>query len=856
MSAGKGRRLLAGSCLAALAAFAQPAFAQNAATPQTGAAPQDSAATTDDQGITDIVVTARYVSENVQDTPIAITAQTSTQLQAANVTQLSTLGAVVPNLFTMPGDSQSAGTPVIGMRGVTQGSTSSLAVPPALAIYTDDIYHSTTAGSELDFTDIDHIEVNRGPQSTLSGNASIAGSIKLYTVDPKGDGSGYLQVVGGSYKKLGISGALDLGLTSNLSMRVSGNFERQDGYGNRLDFSCMMDKLGTPQYKGTLPYFQPDSRNRDCIIGHLGGGTKAVGQVKLLWKPTDKISWLVTARHREEDLEETPEVALFYQTACAAATTVNPSQGIFIATPAIGPAGCTPSTASAAAVHRAAYNTFGITSGSWFITPQRNGGIYDTYATNCRPLLNLQGGGFPAGYPTGYCYDQGKTAHHTLLSSKLNWELTDDINLTWIGGYTNYGNEFTQNGDQSPLGYVVTHFVNTDKQYSSEARLDGKLFDGKLQWVVGGFWLKMNGYQKTHVDFVNIFQNSIIHGINNSKSAFFHLDYNLTDRWRVSGGARYTDSEIIITIDNPQAVSVLVPVTSSTKRPDWLISTDYKITDDIMAYASAASGSRPPGLTTITGTPRQLQATSDEDLISYEAGIKADWFDRKLRTNLTAFYIDYRKLSTAATGIECRNQPGAVATWFSANQNSPEAITICSQFPGAPSPITFTQNVGIPAKVRGFEWDITANPVQGLRIDWTGGYNSYQSGVKTPNTPGYLWPGNYRQPQWNQHADISYEIESPIGSFTPRLDWTWQSLQTYDTTPQAHAPAAKLTIPAYSLFNAQIAYRAPDRGWTATLAVTNLANKWYHYQVMSGVINDQTRVGEPREWTLTIRKNF
>src|SRR5690606_41488574 len=90
--------------------------------------------------------------------------------------------------------------PVISLRGVQQGANAvqRLAVPPAVAIYTDDVYHSTTAGSELDFTDVVRVEVNRGPQSTLSGNASIAGSIKLFTQDPKGDGSGFVSLGYGS----------------------------------------------------------------------------------------------------------------------------------------------------------------------------------------------------------------------------------------------------------------------------------------------------------------------------------------------------------------------------------------------------------------------------------------------------------------------------------------------------------------------------------------------------------------------------------------------------------------------------------------------------------------------------------
>jgi iron complex outermembrane receptor protein len=833
LSAAAARRLLTGSCLAGIVLLAQPSLAQTAATPDRAAAQAN------DGGIEDIVVTARYISENIQDTPIAITAQTSTQLQAANVTSTSTLGAVVPNLFTMPGDSQAAGTPVIGLRGVLQGSgaSSSLAVPPAVAIYTDDIYHSTTAGSELDFTDIDRIEVNRGPQSTLSGNASIAGSIKLYTVDPKGDGSGYLQLTAGSRKLMGASGALDLGLTDTLSIRASGSFERQDGFGNRLDFSCMMDKLGTPQFKGSLPYFQPDSANKGCVIGHTGGGKTAVGQVKLRWQPTPDIDLILTARHREEDLEETPEVALGYRPAC-------------FDTPGCGV------SAGAQAYHRATFRTFGITTGNWFVTPERSGGIYDTYATNCRPLLNKSGGGFPTPYADGFCYDQGQTAHNTLLSGKLNAKLTDNVNMTAIVGYTDYANEFTQNGDASPLGNVLTHFNNRDEQKSAELRFDGKLFDGKLQWVVGGFGMRLTGHQDNMVSFVNIFQLSKVTGRNRSNSAFVHLDYNLTDRWRVSGGARYSDTQIAITIDNPQAVSVLDPVRSNQKRWDWLISTDYKITDDILAYVSAASGSRPPGLTTIVTTPRQLTPTSAEDLINYEAGIKADLFDRRLRTNLTAFYMDYRKLATGVRGIECRNEPGPVATWFNVDQTDPRANGICAQFPGAPDPLAFIINVGKPATIKGFEWDLTALPIDGLRIDWSGGFNKFKSGEKNSALPGYLAPGNHRQPQWNMHANVSYDIETTAGTFTPRIDWNWMSQQDYDPTPQAGQPDPLYIIGAYSLWNAQIAYKAPGSDWTATLQINNLADKWYHYQVYTGTIDTYTRVGAPREVRLTVRRTF
>ena len=818
-------RFLTGSCLAGLAAFSQPAFAQ-------GDGAQD-----DDHGMGEIVVTARYVSENIQDTPITITAKTGEQLDSANVTNIGTLGAVVPNLSTVPGDSSSAGTPRIFLRGVQQGASSSLAVPPAVAIYTDDIYHSTTAGSELDFTDVVRVEVNRGPQSTLSGNASIAGSIKLFTQDPKGDGSGFASLGYGSRNHMEAAGAIDVGLSSTLAVRALGHFDRQTGFGNRLDFTCMMDKLGTPELAGSIPYFQPDSGKKDCVIGHTGGGTTAVGQIKLKWTPTEDVSLLLTARHRREELEPTAEVALDYRVAC-------------FDTP-----GC-PASGGAQAYYRATYNTFGVILGSQFVTPERDGGIYDTYATYCRPALDKSGGGFPAGYPDGYCYEAGTFADHTLLSAKLEAALTENVNMTAIGGYTKYSNDFAPNSDQSPLGHLNSHFSNLDEMWSGELRFDGKLLDDKLQWVVGGFTVKTDGYQNNLISSNNVYQLSSVRGINKSTSGFAHLDYNITDAWRISGGGRYSHTDIGITIDNPRAVSVLDPIHSVQKRWDWLISTDYKLTDDILFYASAASGSRPPGLTTIVQTSRQLSPTADEDLISYEAGIKADLLDRRLRTNLTAFYIDYRKLSTSVRGVECRNQPGDTATWFNVDITDPQVNAVCGQFPGTSDPISYNINIGKPAKIKGFEWEISAIPIDGLRIDWTGGYNKFTSGETTPGAPGYLAPGNHVQPEWNMHANVGYDIETSAGTFTPRLDWSWQSQQDFDATPQAGLPDPVYIIEPYSLWNAQIAYKSPDRDWSAILQVTNLADKWYNYQVLVGSVNTYTRIAAPREWKLTLRKDF
>jgi len=818
--AASGWGLLAGTSLAALTAWPQGALAQTAsAAPAQGAAQADAS---NDQVLDVIEVTARFVKEDIQTAPLSITAQSAPQLEAAHVTNIGTLGAVVPNLLTVPGDSQSAGTPLIRMRGVQQGLSSSLAVPPAVAIYTDDVYHATTAGSELDFNDIDHIEVNRGPQSTLSGNASIGGAIKIYTKDPTGSDTGYVSLGTGSYNRLAASGAFDMALTSTWAVRVSGSEERQDGFEQRLDFTCEMQKLGTPAAAGTFPAFQPDSFNHGCVIGHLGGIDHTVGAVKLRWRPNDKLDVLFEARKRVEHDEETPEVALAYQ------PNPNPNTG----------------NALVEAYNAALRKNWGIQLSSVFKAPPGTNG-YATYATNCRP--NFDGSALKI--PTGFCYPQGKTAQHELYSTKVHYDITDDVHMTAIGAYTDYTNAFTQNGDQSPLGYVISHFNNNDYQGTGEVRFDGGLFDNKLNWVVGAFYLRLSGAQINSINFLTTAQQSIVKGHNSSEAGFFHLDYNLTSRWRISGGARYTDETIAITIHNPPTLTINSPIGSTEHRGDWLLSTDYKITDDILAYANAGSGSRPPGLTTIVNTPRQFVPTAAESLVSYEAGLKMEFFDHHLRSNLSAFYTDYRSLSTSVQGYECTGQPGATATWYS----SPAA---CQQYAPATGNVQYFINVGIPAKIKGFEWELTSLPIEHLHLDWSGGYNDFRSGITTYGKPGYLFPGNHIQPTWNMHADAGYDINTPGGTFTPRVDVTWQSQQDYDPSAQLRAPLPIYIIKPYAITNAEIRYESPESKWSGSVGVTNLSNKFYHYQVLQGTLDAQTRLAPPREWTLNVRRNF
>ncbi len=379
---------------------------------------------------------------------------------------------------------------------------------------------------------------------------------------------------------------------------------------------------------------------------------------------------------------------------------------------------------------------------------------------------------------------------------------------------------------------------------SGELRFDGKTFGDKLSWVAGAFLMRTNGLSgQFHIGFIS--SNSFVKDKAEieSGSGFFHLDYNVTDAWRFSGGARYTEGQISYHFDHPPLLTLPNPFTVNQKRWDWLLSTDYKITGNILAYANAATGSRPPGVVTVINSAQQFLDTPGEELISYETGLKANLLDRRLRMNLAAFYTDYKSLGTQVRGLSvprpnCPTRPG-----------SRKAVRAIS------SPIkVFSDGIfplGIRRRSKGSSGKLPRAPVDALSVEWSGGYNNYESGVKTPGQPGYLWPGNHRQPVWNMHADAAYDIDTSFGIVTPRLDWTWQSQQDFDTTSSVRAPLPVFIEPAYSLWNAQIGYKSSVSNWSAIFAVKNVADTFHSYLKLNGTVNAQARVAPPREVSLT-----
>jgi len=228
------RTLLLSAGLTALTA--QPADAQDGATPAQTQSDANTAAEADDataQGAGDIVVTARRREESLLDVPIAVTAFTGAQLEASGALDITDLGNVTPNA-TIEVSRGTNSTLTAFIRGVGQQDPVA-GFEAGVGLYLDDVYLNRPQAAVLDIYDVERIEVLRGPQGTLYGRNTIGGAVKYVTRRIGDDPTLNARASYGEYNQADIilSASAPLG---NSGFKLGGAVARltRDGFGDNL----------------------------------------------------------------------------------------------------------------------------------------------------------------------------------------------------------------------------------------------------------------------------------------------------------------------------------------------------------------------------------------------------------------------------------------------------------------------------------------------------------------------------------------------------------------------------------------------------------------------------------------------
>jgi iron complex outermembrane receptor protein len=817
----------------------------------------------------DIVVTAQFRSTKLQDTPIAITAVNAAMLEARGQTNISQIAAQAPNVVLRP-QPQNGGSGLIAfIRGVGQ-TDFNYALDPGVGVYIDDVYIPTLSSSLLDLMDLDRVEILRGPQGTLAGKNSIGGAIKLFSAKPDGHGKGSFQVTYGSYNRIEARGTADFKLADNFFARVSGVAKSSDGYVKLLDYGLSHPGSNVPAN---------NARGGNAVTGTQGGQSYVAGRLALRWQPTDKIDVNISGDYTSDHSEPAPTVLI--AAGLPGPTQSNPKafipssvvNGVVIngypATNANGGAWLTgkngqPVPVNCAFVPSGTYSCDSLNAGQFGVDPR-----FVSYANFVDGLTPTTQAPFKP-----YAALQNQNFVGWGISGNVKITLSDTHNLTWISSYRKYQSNFGQDQDATPVPIAQLDNQLNHHAWSQELRLNGKVFDGKLEYTVGGFYFDQKGVYTARVD-LNYAGIDFIHGPDQtpstSKAVFFNGTFHPTEAWSISGGIRqswdqkdytYFRSNPDGTVPGPGPCAFFLGALTAGptgvgnapnclllglynvkgqfkgQRTDWRIETDYRFSPELFVYASAATGykgggvnprpffgpSNPSCSPTPTPNCNQVQSFKPETLLTYELGFKADLFDRMLRINGAVFLNKYKDIQ----------------------------ITL-SQCPAAPC--LLPANAGT-ADVKGAELEMRLKPTAGLTFDGSLSYLDFKYTSLDPKT-GLTLAGNYvtpYTPKWTGSFGVQYDWAIGSGVVSTRLDGEYQSEIFTDPNNSKWSK-----VDARFLANAHISYTTANKDWQVKLEVQNLLNKYYFSTVSdaTGGLGVETGVpGLPRTFAVTIKKSF
>jgi iron complex outermembrane receptor protein len=826
--------------------LAQTAMAQ-------GAPQQPADADRAARGIQDIVVTATRQATNLQDTPIAITAVTSQELDDRGVKSVADLTSVVPNAqFRRVQGAFGPGVTTF-IRGIGTTDTS-LGGEAAVAYYIDDIYYPILLGSNFDLLDIAHIEVLRGPQGTLFGRNSLAGAVNIVSKQPNPDhASAYAELTLGGFDRTDVRAGFNVPLGDTAAIMISAMSKKRTGYQKQLDFACEMTRRGTPALAGSFPMYNeqlsrtPNFSPDDCVIGHLGGEDVRAARGSLLWEAAPNVKLTLNADH------------IWDNSPNPANTTVD----------------INPSLANANLRGQGTY--FGIAYDQRLMT----GDPFTSYASYRDRISSgtvLPGSTFYTGLKGrgGSQMESAGELRNWGVSGKLVWGFTDEIDVTAIVGYRKMDEHHAFDNDNGPLTREQVASEIGEKYTTAELRLSGQM--DMIDWVVGAFYFDAYGYfHATNYSQVNATLKTLVTTYEPNSKAFYG---NATirpfgERLGIVLGARYSWDHKFVDYSNltdtgphPNPGDLTFQVDPTQQKFSWKLGLNYQLGNTTLVYASAATGNSLPGYNARPLQPSQVAQFDGNDDIAYEIGAKLDLFDRKLRLNIAAFYTDFNNRPTGVGGAEAlidtatgRNAVGNQV--LIPLEGGPAGSTRCRTTVQTPaeaaagpgiSCINRNYYVNQPATVRGFEVEYTIAPTDGLMINGAVGWSKFLSPEIKARTV------NRRQgnPFWTANAGIQYRIPADMltGSITPRLDWSYESSQVISGTSTKYNYLNK----ARSVFNARLTYENEPYDFTVAVGATNLFNKfyylnWFDYQA-NGSPETVAQPAAPRQWFVNFAKKF
>jgi iron complex outermembrane receptor protein len=619
----------------------------------------------DSMVIEEVIVTATRVETNLMTTSIAVSAFSQEELDKNGVKDIRDAAALVPN-FDVAFSPVDSGVQMT-MRGINSNNFTEIG-DPSVAFHVDGVYSPRPQGATALMFDLERLEVMRGPQGTLFGRNSAAGSVNVITAKPSVDGVyGTIAAEVGNFNHMMALGTLNIPIGYNFAVRGNFMIEQRDSFAHQDAGTKDLAGIGNQPPDG-IPDMDQRWNSAQDKSDWYGNADRWAARLSALWMPTDRLDLRLTFETAQDknagwpiapNCEANPEIC------------------------------------------------------------QYNGGDIDYIDPNVPGYMDMTNDAirFNANYgltddiDVVYNFGYARQQRDQRYDADQGWRALPGPNTGWL------------NRNQP---WPSLHFFTNDADYKSwshELQFQG--LTGNVNWILGLFRLEEDNSITFDVELPFCCSGGYLGGASfiqpertlESNAIFGQATWHITDRWHLTFGYRYYEdtkedvggrnygcfgggncsfSAGLIPFDGwPQTPAerdeLLLPQYTSadlvqgmgaqdrlnnyaiTGQNDtresfsdgtWRIGLDYDLTDTSFLYGYVATGSKAGGFqdgVDVCNCGRiEFFPYEPEEVTNYEIGYKAELWDGRMNLILTGFYTDYRNkqvTSFRTVGVE-ESPPG------------------------------------------------------------------------------------------------------------------------------------------------------------------------------------------------------
>jgi iron complex outermembrane receptor protein len=611
----------------------------------------------DEFGIEEIVVTATKRAVNIQDVPQSIIAFSTAEIERRGMLDMADIASNLPSITL---SSSRAGRNELVYRGISNGG--SWRLESQVAMYLDEM-PMTMSTTQLDprMVDIERVESLPGPQGTLFGSASQAGTLRVVTNKPRfdafsGEMAAEIKSTQGGEESYDINGHINIPVSDNFALRVVGYTLKEGGYIDNV-YSTAPHVACAPgagcdhdfsQY--AIGPFNPVDNQ-----GHLTGRSMdnagleeddfndyemTGGRISALWNINEDWSALVTVMHQDSE-----------------------TTGVWFSDTAIGD-------------YKVARFSDEWRKDTWT--------SYAFTVTGDLGFAELTNSFGYADREQSYQFDNTHyDAYHTRLKGQYGSAWKNWYDTYW--GYPTYAYNYYDKYDTDYNGGIYRSLQESER-ITNEIRLTSTT-DSRFQWMVGAFFedfedgwddrgditglnttkhwrytqwrscdLEAQGFpvQCPAVDPDPTWYNDSYARDVSQIAVFGQVDYDLTDDIRLTAGLRWFEYDRYVVNDRqwPPGLPVEAILLDGEgasiedgKESDTSVKLgiSWSLSDDQMVYALFSQGFRTGG----RNNPKAVRVNfvpefyEPDKLNNYEIGLKSDWLNNQLQLNATVFYMTW-----------------------------------------------------------------------------------------------------------------------------------------------------------------------------------------------------------------------